>query len=70
MTDRCSEKGCSAVVTARFIDPESAEHPERPRTEHPACWRDFWKRVDLDDPEVDDPDIHDEDDESLPADED
>jgi hypothetical protein len=47
MTDRCSEKGCGALAVSRFIDPESAEHPERPGTERPVCRRDFWKRVDL-----------------------
>ena len=47
MTDRCSEKGCDPLAVARFLDAESAEHPERPGTEHPVCWRDFWKRVEL-----------------------
>lgn len=43
---KCSEKGCDAEAQARYIDPESAEHPNRAGTEHPVCWIGFWKRVD------------------------
>jgi hypothetical protein len=42
---KCSDKGCDAAAVARFIDPESADHPERPGTEYPVCWKGFWQRI-------------------------
>lgn len=44
---KCSDKGCDAEAHARYIAPESADHPERPGTEYPVCWNGFWKRMEL-----------------------